>query len=107
MEIPVITGTPADITQNLIPNRSGRRAAARVTWIPPTASDNSGEVTLSSSKEPGDSFDAGTTVVTYIARDPSSNFVTTSFKVTVIGMNIFSNSSVFLGQWVIRRQTIT
>ena len=84
MEMPVISGTPSDITQNVIPNR---RAAVRVTWIPPTASDNSGEVTLSSSKEPGDTFDPGTTVVSYIALDSSQNFVTTSFKVTIIGMN--------------------
>ena len=82
MEMPVISGTPSDITQNIIPNR---RAAVRVTWIPPTASDNSGEVTLTSSKQPGDRFDVGTTVVSYIARDPSQNFATSSFKVTIIG----------------------
>lgn len=87
--MPVISGTPSDITQNIIPNSSSRRrrAAATVTWIPPTASDNSGEVTLTSSKQPGDSFDVGATVVSYLARDPSDNFATSSFTVTIIGMH--------------------
>ena len=58
---------------------------ATVSWIAPTANDNSGFVTLSSSYKPGDSFPIGVTTVIYTAIDPYSNKATRSFTVTVRG----------------------
>jgi len=77
-EDPVITGTPADITQT----NDGGACNAVVTWTPPTATDNCSQ-TLTSTHAPGDTFTAGTTVVTYTSTDPSGNTVSTSFNVTI------------------------
>ena len=80
-EDPVITGTPADITQIT----DDGVATAVVTWKPPTASDNSGHVTLTSSHNPGDTFPLDVTTVTYTAIDSDSNLMTESFTVTIEG----------------------
>ena len=82
-EDPVISGTPADITQST----DDGVASAVVTWTPPTASDNSGQVTLTSSHNPGDTFTLGSTTVTYTAVDPNSNLMTDSFTVTIEGQH--------------------
>ena len=63
----------------------GGVATAVVTWTPPTASDNSGLVTLTSSHNPGDTFPLGVTTVSYTAVDPDSNLMTESFTVTIEG----------------------
>ena len=81
MEDPVISGTPSDINAN---TDSGVATAA-VSWTPPTATDNSGSVTLTSDYNPGDNFPIGTTTVTYTAADPYSNSVTSTFDVIVSG----------------------
>ena len=80
-QTPVISGTPADIVQST----DATVATAVVTWTPPTASVNSGFVTLTSSHNPGDTFGLGTTTVMYTAVDDAGNEVTDSFMVTVIG----------------------
>ena len=72
---------PTNINQNTDANLG----TAVVSWTPPTASDNSGEVTLTSSRMPGDSFIIGATTVTYTATDPYSNQATSTFTVTVSG----------------------
>ena len=72
---------PADVTQNTDSGVSN----AVVTWTEPTADDNSGDVTLTSSHSPGDTFAIGTTTVTYTAVDPSSNIVTDTFAITING----------------------
>ena len=79
-EKPVITNTPAAISQN---NDTGVNGAV-VTWTLPTASDNCAIDTFVSSKESGDEFPIGTTTVTYTATDIHGNETTTSFNVTVI-----------------------
>ena len=56
-----------------------------VTWTSPTASDNSGSVTLTSNYDPGDTFPIGETVVRYNATDPDSNAAMSSFTVTIRG----------------------
>ena len=66
-------------------NTDDTLSTAVVTWTPPTASDNSGSVTLTSNHEPGDTFPIGVTVVRYNATDPHSNEAMTSFTVTIIG----------------------
>jgi hypothetical protein len=59
----------------------------QVFWPTPISSDNCGQTTLSttpSSKPCGDSFNNGTSTVTYISTDASGNSATCSFTVTVI-----------------------
>ncbi|GMQ24093.1 hypothetical protein Aoki45_07750 [Algoriphagus sp. oki45] len=79
-EAPVINDCPTNIT---VSNDSGSCGAV-VNWTPPTGTDNSGSVTLTSNFEPGSSFPVGTTVVTYTASDPSGNSATCSFEVNVV-----------------------
>ena len=80
-EDPVISSTPADISQST----DATEANAVVTWTPPTASDNSGVVTLTSTYNPGDTFSLGATTVTYTAVDAAANLVTDSFIVSITG----------------------
>ena len=80
-EKPVISSTPADISQSA----DATVATAVVTWSPPTASDNSGVVTLTSTHNPGVTFSLGATTVSYTAVDAAANQVTDSFTVTITG----------------------
>ena len=80
-EDPVISDMPADIIQDA----GSGLATGDVHWTPPTASDNSGTYSLSSSHSPGDSFSIGDTVVTYTAVDNAGNMVTENFTVTIEG----------------------
>jgi hypothetical protein len=57
--------------------------SAVVIWTAPTATDNSGSVTLTSNFESGSEFPEGTTAVVYTATDAAGNQVTCSFSVTV------------------------
>ena len=55
-----------------------------VSWVEPTATDNSGSVSLSSrSHAPGSFFSTGSTQVTYVFEDPSGNSGVCAFFVTV------------------------
>lgn len=76
---PVLSACPADRTVNATAS-----CQAVVTWTPPNYSDNCSGTILSSSKAPGSTFNLGTTVVTYIARDAAGNTATCSFNVTVV-----------------------
>ena len=78
---PVISGTPSDISQST----DATVATAVVTWTPPTASDDSGTYTLTSSHNSGDTFNLGPTTVTYTAVDDAGNMVTDTFTVTITG----------------------
>ncbi|HRI26987.1 MAG TPA: HYR domain-containing protein [Chitinophagales bacterium] len=70
---------PANITQ---PATAGQCSAA-VTWANPTATDNCGTPTLSSSLASGSTFGVGTTTVVYTATDGGGNTTTCSFTVSV------------------------
>ena len=74
-----------DVTQNT----DNGLATAVVTWIQPTASDNSASVTLTSNHEPGEVFEIGITIVSYTATDPATNMITESFAITVEGRPAF------------------
>ena len=89
--MPVISDTLSDIEKNTDETLS----TAVVTWTSPTASDNSGSVTLTSNYEPGDTFPIGETVVRYNATDPDSNKAMTSFKVTITGNGNLCGSGLF------------
>lgn len=78
---PVISDCPSNI--NLVVELGTNGAVA--SWVEPTATDLSGDVTLVlRTNEPGSSFNLGTTTVTYIFRDSSSNSAVCSFVVTVM-----------------------
>ena len=58
-----------------------------ISWPEPTATDNSGStVGFTSTSSPGDTFNVGTTQVTYTFVDGSGNDAFCSFFVTVAGM---------------------
>jgi hypothetical protein len=78
-EKPVISDCPIDIAVSTDPNNCN----ALVNWTAPSATDNSGSVTLTSNFEPGSIFPVGITQVIYTATDASGNLSTCSFKVTV------------------------
>ena len=76
---PILSSCPANKT--VTANASCR---AVVNWAPPSYSDNCLGTYLSSTASPGDTFNKGTTVVTYTATDASGNTATCSFNVTVV-----------------------
>jgi hypothetical protein len=76
---PVITGLP--FAFNTMPNAN--TCDAQVSWTAPTAFDNCGTATLTSTHNPGATFPVGTTTVTYTATDGDGNSSTASFTVTV------------------------
>ena len=80
-ERPTITGCPGDQLGTTDPGA----ATGNVSWTEPTATDNSGNQTLTPSHNPGSAFPIGTTTVTYISTDPTGNTATCSFNVTVNG----------------------
>ncbi|XP_072051694.1 uncharacterized protein [Amphiura filiformis] len=81
---PIVSGS-GDTTVTTPLNTGGRT----VTWTEPTATDNSGSVTLvSRSHVPGTRFDTGTTRVTYVFRDPTGNRATYEFDVNVVEVDI-------------------
>ena len=84
LKIQFISETPGDISQNTDYHSS----TAVIIWTPPTASDDSGVVTLTASHNPGERFPIGSTEVTYTAIDPYSNVDMTSFIVTITGMGM-------------------
>ncbi|XP_072019635.1 hyalin-like [Amphiura filiformis] len=77
---PVIS-QPEDITVTVPLGTPGRT----VNWDEPTATDNSGTVTLASrSRAPNSFFNVGTTPVTYTFTDPSGNTASVTFDVNVL-----------------------
>ncbi|TNE27893.1 MAG: HYR domain-containing protein [Bacteroidetes bacterium] len=76
---PMISNLPTNI--QVVPNAGTCDAVA--TWSTPTATDNCGTPTLTSSHASGATFPVGTTTVTYTATDAAGNTRTRSFVVTV------------------------
>ena len=72
---------PEDISISNDPGKCG----AVVNYTVPTATDNSGKVTVSlkNGPKPGADFPVGTTTVTYTATDAAGNSIDCSFDVTV------------------------
>jgi hypothetical protein len=62
---------------------AGANCQAVVNWTPPVPSDNCGITSLVASHQPGTTFSAGTTTVTYTAYDGGSNSAVCTFNVTV------------------------
>ena len=78
---PVIHDTPNNLTLEANPGSS----TVVVSWIEPTASDNSGHQTLTSNYHPGEYFSIGVTLVNYTSIDRSGNTDTRLFYVNIIG----------------------
>ena len=79
---PVLSNCPSPIT--VYTGAGATACAATASWTPPTAADNCGTATLTSSHNPGATFPVGTTTVSYTARDAAGNQTSCSFTVTVI-----------------------
>ena len=84
---PIIFNIPRNITQHT----DHGLPTATVDWTEPTAVDNSGIQTLTSTHSPGFSFDIGVTIVTYMSVDFSGLETAASFSVTVKGNIILNN----------------
>merc|ERR1711962_9607 len=80
---PVIANCPTDRTETLATGTS----AVSVFWTEPTATDNSGSVTSTSTNSPGEAFGAGSTTVTYTFTDAANNQAICSFVITVTSEN--------------------
>ena len=79
--IPPVIACINDITDTVNTGVTG----ATVTWTEPTATDNSGVVSLTGrTHQPGSFFPVGTTEVTYTFTDGSGNSATCVFNVNVI-----------------------
>ena len=81
-QIPVIKDCPLLTIKGYL--HSGVQTSAKVSWVEPRVTDNSGVVSVTVTHQPGSAFDAGTTPVTYSAIDPSGNQATCSFDVSVV-----------------------
>ena len=77
----IISGCPSDQS---VTTDSGV-ATAEVTWTSPTATDNFGVPTLTSTHNSGDDFPIGSNTVTYTATDGAGNTETCTFSVVVSG----------------------
>ena len=73
-----------DVTSQIGLNIGG----TTVSWVEPTATDNSGVVSLSSrSRAPGSFFVVGSTDVTYVFVDGTGNTAACTFRVSVVEGN--------------------
>ena len=83
---PTIQGCPQNINEEV---GLGTQFTT-VTWVAPTATDDSGQTpTVIASHNPGSTFSVGTTTVTYTFRDQAANSNVCRFEVTVTpGRNV-------------------
>ena len=81
MEKPIIVNISSNITQST----DNGLPTALVTWTEPTAVDNSGIQTLTSTHIPGSSFNIGIAIVTYTSIDAAGHKTTQQFSVSVEG----------------------
>jgi hypothetical protein len=77
-QVPTIENCPTEVIVTTT------ETSAPATWTPPTASDNCDIPTLTSTNNPGDVFQLGTTIVTYTATDSESNTTICDFPVIVV-----------------------
>ena len=77
---PVITSCP-DSSTKILPFGS---TSISVTWVEPTATDNSGiDPAITQSHTPGDTFSMGTTLITYTFADLGGNEAVCTFTISV------------------------
>ncbi len=95
-ELPVIDGVPG----NMNPNTDPGLPTAVVNWTQPTAMDDSGIDTFTSSHNSGFAFPIGETFVSFTATDIYGNVAIAGFVILVIGM--FANNFVLYNMTLIR-----
>lgn len=76
---PVISNCPGDINEIL----GVSLCSKGVSWTVPTATDNCGLASFTSSHSPGEQFPAGVTTITYTATDNFGNTATCSFNIVI------------------------
>jgi hypothetical protein len=84
--IQLIDNTPPTFTfvpNNISLSGNGSNCSMVATWATPTATDNCGNVTITSSHISGQTFSEGQTTISYTAVDACGNSVSASFIVTV------------------------
>jgi gliding motility-associated-like protein len=77
--LPSINGCPEEIVL-----KSNEHGEATAEWTPPSASTTCGNVSVTSSHDPGDTFGIGTTTVEYTAEDEFGNISICSFNIIVM-----------------------
>ncbi len=92
-EAPVISNLPTIATATVA---SGSTTAV-ATWEEPTASDNVGVVSFTSTANSGDAFPVGLNTVTYTARDAAGNETSESFDVIVNSANVLMVTGALVG----------
>ena len=80
-EGPIFLSNPGNIS---IPTDPGEPFGT-ATWDIPAVLDNGGNVNVTSTHQPGDTFDIGSTTVVYTANDTAGNIATIKFVVFVSG----------------------
>ncbi|XP_041473393.1 hyalin-like isoform X2 [Lytechinus variegatus] len=76
---PVFVNCPSTVTHQLPIGED----TASVTWTEPSATDNDGQVTVDSTRSPGDNFTVGTSHVVYTATDEAGLQSTCDFNVRI------------------------
>ncbi|XP_071962236.1 uncharacterized protein [Antedon mediterranea] len=89
-EDPILTNCPGNQKIDIM----GTETSTEVTWTEPSATDNSGKLTVTSTHESGDSFYSGTTDVFYTAVDSGGNSVQCSFQIIILGypQNVYART---------------
>ena len=83
---PYIRICPADIIEKVDKGTN----EFPVYWEPPSATDLSGNITVTQTHAPGDMFAVGPAhIVRYTFTDPSDNWATCSFRINVIQGKLF------------------
>ncbi|AYB35054.1 HYR domain-containing protein [Chryseolinea soli] len=77
-ELPTFAGCPSDVYA-----RCGESGQVVVSWEPPTATTRCGDLSLTGSHEPGETFSVGTTPVVYTAANDAGKTITCNFNVIV------------------------
>ena len=82
-EAPKVSNCPIEIFETTTQNTKA------VSWALPTFTDNVGVTSVSATKNPGDTFDQGTTNVKYTAKDAENNQAFCEFPVVVKSKYLF------------------
>lgn len=79
----IITDAEAPVLLTNCPENITLCGAQNVTWIPPTATDNCGIVTVANNYDPGDFFNVGSYIVTYTFYDEAGLSISCNFVITI------------------------
>jgi hypothetical protein len=96
VDAPVLQSCP----DTIVASTPYRQATSVVSWIPPTATDNSGSVSLTSTHATNSAFNIGNTTVTYTATDMFGNTASCSFVVVIRGTLIHLHSSILIWHFI-------